>query len=155
MTTRPPAKLPWSVPLRPEDVPESGRHFDLVADEPTRNAIAAMAGLRALPRFTASFDVSRRGSGLTLTGEIAATVEQTCVVTLEPLSNDVREAVDVVFLPADSSPKLSSMAWRISARRRPSFCCSPSILTRASRARCSRRRRPTIPASIPSRRLRP
>lgn len=102
MTTRAPAKLPWSVPLRPEDVPESGRHFDLVADEPTRNAIAAMAGLRALPRFTASFDVSRRGSGLALTGEIAATVEQTCVVTLEPLSNDVHEAVDVVFLPADS-----------------------------------------------------
>lgn len=102
MTTRAPAKLPWSVPLRPEDVPETGLHFDLVADEPTRNAIAAMAGLRTLPRFTASFDVARRGSGLALTGEIAATVGQTCVVTLEPLSSEVREPVDVVFLPAES-----------------------------------------------------
>jgi len=102
MTARPPTKLPWSVPVRPEDVPETGLHFDLVADEPTRNAIAAMAGLRALPRFTASFDVTRRGNGLALTGEIAATVGQTCVVTLESLSNEVREAVDAVFLPPES-----------------------------------------------------
>jgi uncharacterized metal-binding protein YceD (DUF177 family) len=46
--------------------------------------------------------VTRRGNGLALTGEIAATVDQTCVVTLEPLSNEVREAVDAVFLPPES-----------------------------------------------------
>ena len=47
----------WSVPLTLRDVPESGRHFDLFADKQTRAAVAEHAGLAALPRLEASFDV--------------------------------------------------------------------------------------------------
>src|SRR5262249_49811152 len=56
---------PWSVPLTLRDVPESGRHFDLFADKQTRAAVAEHAGLAALPRLEASFDVTphRRGGG--------------------------------------------------------------------------------------------
>src|SRR6516165_6623534 len=39
----------WSVPLALSDVPESGRHFDLVADAQARAAVAKHAGLLPCP----------------------------------------------------------------------------------------------------------
>jgi len=91
----------WSVPLRFEDVPpETGRQVTLSADVHAREAIAAVAGLRELPRLEATFDVVRSGTaGLHVTGTISATVGQTCVVTLEPLESDISEAVDLLFKP--------------------------------------------------------
>jgi uncharacterized protein DUF177 involved in 23S rRNA accumulation len=94
----PHAPRPWSAPLRIEDVPETGRHVVLTADERTRQAIAAMAGLRGLPRVDATFDVVRSGhDGLHITGQVSATVGQTCVVTLEPIEREMTEALDLVF----------------------------------------------------------
>jgi|SRR5581483_11431090 len=90
---------PWRVPVVAETVPEAGAHFDLAADEAVRAAVARVAGLRDLPRLAATFDVARRGEGLHVTGTISATVGQSCVVTLEPLANEVKEIVDLVFLP--------------------------------------------------------
>ena len=78
-----------------------GRHFDLVADELTRAAVARLAGLIALPRLRARFEVSPHGSGgLHVVGRVSATVGQTCVVTLEPIEKDIDEPIDLVFLPA-------------------------------------------------------
>jgi uncharacterized metal-binding protein YceD (DUF177 family) len=92
----------WSVLLRFEDVPpETGRQVTLSPDAHAREAIAAVAGLRALPRLDASFDVVRSGAaGLHVTGTMSATVGQTCVVTLEPIESEINEAVDLVFRPA-------------------------------------------------------
>lgn len=102
---QPKPERPWSVPVSLHDIPETGRHYDLIADEATRNSIAEAAGLRALPRFEASFDVTRRGSGgLHLVGRVSATVGQDCVVTLDPIDNEVEEAVDLIFSPAAASP---------------------------------------------------
>jgi hypothetical protein len=73
-----------------EDVGEDVRRFDLVADAETRAAVARIAELRELPRLEANFEVTRRGSGgLRVTGRVMATVGQTCVVTLEPLTSEV------------------------------------------------------------------
>jgi hypothetical protein len=90
----------WSVPVTIEQVTEAGRHFDLVADAGTRAAVARVAGLRDLPRLEATFDVTRRGAdGLHVAGLVSATVGQDCVVTLEPLTNEVEEKVDLNFVP--------------------------------------------------------
>jgi hypothetical protein len=90
----------WSVPVTIEQVTEAGRHFDLVADVGTRAAVARVAGLRDLPRLEATFDVTRRGAdGLHVAGLVSATVGQDCVVTLEPLTNEVEEKVDLNFVP--------------------------------------------------------
>ena len=93
------APLPWHVPVALDDVPEEGQHFDLTADAQTRAAVAQIAGLRDLPRLQASFDVSRRGRGLHVAGHVSATAGQTCVVTLEPLANEVNEEIDLLFAP--------------------------------------------------------
>jgi uncharacterized metal-binding protein YceD (DUF177 family) len=93
------ARIPWSHPVRRDNVPEAGLHLDLVADEATRVALAEVAAVRGLPHLAASFDVVRQGAGLKVTGEVAATVEQTCVVTLEPMTSELREPVDLAFVP--------------------------------------------------------
>jgi uncharacterized metal-binding protein YceD (DUF177 family) len=91
---------PWSMPLAITDVPEEGKHLDLVADDRARAAIADLAGLRAVPRFAAEFDVTLHGrDGLHVTGRVSAMVGQTCVVTLEPVDNDVEEDIDLIFTP--------------------------------------------------------
>src|SRR5215468_4721656 len=90
----------WSAPIFVHDVPETGRSIALAADERTRAAIAELAGLRSLPRLEAHFDLARRGrDGLRVTGRVAATVGQTCVVTLEPIESDLEEEIDLVFAP--------------------------------------------------------
>jgi Large ribosomal RNA subunit accumulation protein YceD len=95
-----PAPSPWHVPLAVEQVPETGRRFDLVADQDVRAAVARVAGLRDLPRLEANFDVTRSGAtGLHVTGRVSATVGQTCVVTLEPLANEIEEDIDLLFAP--------------------------------------------------------
>jgi uncharacterized metal-binding protein YceD (DUF177 family) len=91
---------PWQVPVTVEDIAETGQRHDLTADASVRAAVAGIAGLRDLPRLQAKFDVRRRGAGgLHVTGTVSATVGQNCVVTLEPLANEVEEAVDVVYVP--------------------------------------------------------
>lgn len=91
---------PWHVPVMIEDIPETGEHFDLEADAGVRAAVASVASLRELSRLRATFDVTRRGSGgLHVLGSVSATVGQTCVVSLEPLDNEVEEAIDLTFVP--------------------------------------------------------
>lgn len=94
----------WHVPVTVEEIPETGQHFDLIADASVRAAVARVAGLRELPRLEAKFDLTRRGGGLHVGGVISATVGQTCVVTLEPLANEIEEEVDLLYLPQQASP---------------------------------------------------
>src|SRR5271169_237193 len=91
----------WLVPVTVDDIPEEGsQRFDLVADAPTRAAVARIAALRDLPRLEANFEVTRYGAGgLRVAGRVSATVGQTCVITLEPLTNEIDEEVAVAFAP--------------------------------------------------------
>src|SRR5580704_14232484 len=94
---------PWQVPVAIEDVAETGQHFDLVADNDVRAAVARVVGLRDLPRLEADFDLTRHGAdGLHVSGRVSATVGQNCVVTLEPLTNEVEEDIDLLFAPPPS-----------------------------------------------------
>ncbi len=104
---------PWSVPVAVHDVPESGRSLALDADEATRAAIAKSADLRALPRLQATFDLSRHDSaGLHVVGRVSATVGQVCVVTLDPIENEIEEAVDLIFVPG-AAPASGDMPGKV------------------------------------------
>ena len=95
---------PWHVPVALEDVPETGEHFELEPDADVRAAIAKVAGLRDLSRLKASFDVTPRGTGgLHVVGAVSATVGQTCVVTLEPVENEIEETIDLTFVPQQAT----------------------------------------------------
>ena len=99
------APTPWQVPVAVEDVAETGARFDLVANAQVRAAVARMASLRDLPRLEANFDVTRRGAGLHVAGRVSATVGQLCIFTLEPLVNEVEEAIDLLFMPQPTAER--------------------------------------------------
>jgi uncharacterized metal-binding protein YceD (DUF177 family) len=99
-TARNPSGSPWSVPVRRDDVPEGGLHLDLTAGPATRAATAALAGIEGVSRLDATFDIVRQGKGLRVDGDVSASVEQTCVVTLEPMTTEIREPVELAFMPA-------------------------------------------------------
>ena len=98
-----PTEHPWSVTVRLDEVPEAGRHVVLEASDHVRAALARPAGVDAIDRLVASFDLSRRGRDrLHVAGVVSATVRQTCVVSLEPITNTVEEAIDIEFAPPQS-----------------------------------------------------
>jgi hypothetical protein len=91
----------WSIPIQAADVTEDGRDVVRTADEPTRAAIARLAQVNGIPRLELRAYVRRQGAeGLHIAGTVSATVEQTCVVTLEPLANEINETIDLSFDPA-------------------------------------------------------
>jgi uncharacterized metal-binding protein YceD (DUF177 family) len=92
--------MPWRAPVAVAEIPEQGLHRDIEANETERQAIAAIAGLRELPRLAASFDLAHvEGDRVHVRGRLSAKAGQTCVVTLEPLTSEVDEEVDVMFSP--------------------------------------------------------
>jgi hypothetical protein len=102
---------PWSASIRLDEIGETGRHVELEASEAVRAALAAPAGVDAVERLVARFDLTRRGRDrLHVSGEVSGTVRQACVVTLEPVKNEINEAIEVDFAPsveaADSATEI-------------------------------------------------
>lgn len=89
----------WSVPIDVEDDAETGMHMEIEAPAEICAALAETAGLRDVKRLRATFDLIKRGARVDVIGQVKATVGQTCVVTLEPIDNEIEEAVDLVFAP--------------------------------------------------------
>jgi hypothetical protein len=96
---------PWHFAIAVEEVSEEGQHVDIVADPEVRAALARLAGLRELPRLEAHFELTPSGAGgLHVVGHVSAIVGQTCVVTLEPISNAVEEDIDLLFVAPAAAP---------------------------------------------------
>lgn len=89
---------PWSVPIAVSDLSEAGLKIELEADARTRMAVAKAAGVDDVMRLDASFDLALNArEEVHVVGTVSATVKQSCVVTLEPVVNEVVEAIDLVF----------------------------------------------------------
>ena len=90
----------WSLPVAVADIPETGRRVDVVADAHTRDTVAKIVGVVALPRLEGEFELTRHGGdGVHVVGRVVATVAQNCVLTLEPLENEIEEEFDLIFMP--------------------------------------------------------
>lgn len=90
----------WSRPVAVAQIPEGGLHLEIEADATQREAMAKAAKLRGIENASASLDIKRApGDGFHVTGTVRATVGQECVVTLEPIENEIEEDVDVTFEP--------------------------------------------------------
>lgn len=87
----------WSVPVAVEDIPETGLHVEIEANDAACAALAQTAGLRDLSDLAAAFDLAKEGARVRVSGRVSARVGQTCVVTLEPLENKIEESIDLVF----------------------------------------------------------
>ena len=101
---------PWSVPVIVEQIPDTGLHRDIEADPAARDAMAGVAGLREVLSARASLDVTpERGGRVHVTGRVRARVGQTCVVTLDPIENEIDEPIDLIFAPPEQIPELSDL----------------------------------------------
>ena len=84
--------------LRLDQIREGDR-LDLVADEAERIAVAKRLGLGALSCLEAHVVLSRSGDVIRARGRLAARLEQSCVVTNEPVPAHVDEAFELIFMP--------------------------------------------------------
>jgi hypothetical protein len=101
---------PWSVPIIVAQIPDTGLHRDIEADATARQAMAEVAGLRDILSASASLDVTPKGGGrVHVAGRVRARVGQTCVVTLDPIENDIDEPIDLIFAPPEHIPHLADL----------------------------------------------
>jgi Large ribosomal RNA subunit accumulation protein YceD len=101
---------PWRVPVTVAQIPEPGMHRDIEASRVERQAMAESAGLREIISAAASFDVIPKAEGrFQVAGDLRARVGQTCVVTLEPIENEIHERIDLIFAPPEQIPELARL----------------------------------------------
>ena len=95
---------PLSRIVRRDSVPDDGLEVDIEATVQERQALAGLLDIPAINSFSGKFHISPwRGKGLKVMGHVDADVEQTCVVTLDPVANKVSEDFEVYFLPEGAS----------------------------------------------------
>ena len=103
-------KDPWSVPVAVAQIPDTGLHRDFEADRAEREAMAEVAGLRNILSASASLDLMlKRGGRVHVTGRVRARIGQTCVVTLDPIENEIDEDIDLMFAPPEQISQLSDL----------------------------------------------
>ncbi len=75
-----------------------------------RSALADLGGLREVLSASASLDVTPMRDGrVHVAGRVRARIGQTCVVTLDPIENDIDEAIDLIFAPPEQIPELADL----------------------------------------------
>ena len=101
---------PWRVPVAVAQIPETGLHRDIDASAAERAAMAEVSDLREILSVHASLDITPTSGGrFHVGGRVRARVGQTCVVTLDPIENDIDEAIDLIFAPPEQIPALSDL----------------------------------------------
>jgi len=81
------------------DQVRDGDRLDLQADEAERNAVAGRLGLSSLSCLEAHAALSRTGEIVRARGRLAARLDQSCVVTGDPVAAHVDEPFDIMFMP--------------------------------------------------------
>ena len=101
---------PWRVPVAVAQIPDTGLHRDIEADQAIRRAVADVGSLREVLSVQASFDVTPMSGGrFQVAGHVRARVGQTCVVTLEEIENDIDEPIDLIFAPPEQIPQMATL----------------------------------------------
>jgi hypothetical protein len=101
---------PWRAPVIVAQIPDTGLHREIEADKSAREALADIAGLREILSARASLDVTLIGNGrVHIMGRVRARVGQTCVVSLDPIENEIDESIDLIFAPPEQIPELADL----------------------------------------------
>jgi hypothetical protein len=89
-----------------EDIPATGLTVERTADVEERLAVAAALDLSDLSRLEARYQITPLSLGrYQLMGELQAVLEQTCVVTLEPVRSELAESYAATYWPPEAMPE--------------------------------------------------
>lgn len=94
--------IEFSRPFNTEKLHDAARVETITANETERAALAKRLGLIALDKLVATITLERVPNDprlIDLRGSLQASVVQPCVVTLEPVAENVQDAFDTVFAP--------------------------------------------------------
>ena len=97
------AELGWDHAI--QDIPATGLSVERTASPQEQEAIARALDLMACSSLAVRYTIVPGDEGhFRLTGTLNARVEQACVVTLEPLTNEVSESFTVDYWPETDIP---------------------------------------------------
>lgn len=85
--------------IRLDSMPVTGRDVDVSPSADERAAVAEQLGLTSIDRLDVRLHAVRFRGGIRVTGRLTARVTQPSVVTLEPLTQEIAEPIDRIFLP--------------------------------------------------------
>ena len=95
----------WSEPLNSEDIETTPMNVVVSPDDAQRLAIAKRLGVESLDSLNAEMTVFRDPSNMiiNISGKISATITQGCVVTLEPVKNEINADFEAWYTdPSDA-----------------------------------------------------
>ena len=79
-----------------------GKHFHVDANPQERERFAQALGILGVEALAADLDIARRpGDAVAVRGSVSAQVVQADVVTLDPIREEVVEAIDLVLVPEE------------------------------------------------------
>jgi len=88
------------------DQVRDGERLDLVADEAERRGISKRLGLASLDRLEAHVCLAKTNDMVRAQGRLVAALDQSCVITGDPMAAHVDEPFDLLFTPepTESAP---------------------------------------------------
>ena len=90
--------------VRADAIPAEGRRFRMEASAPERSTLADELDIAEVVALSADLALTPRADGfLALVGEVTGTIVQADVVTLEPVRQSVREAIDMILVAAEKA----------------------------------------------------
>lgn len=102
----------FSRPVAVADMTSEGLVLPLRATEAERQALARRFGLVSLPALAGEVRVKTNfGGEIEVRGRFSATVEQTCVITLEPFSSSLEERFLLRFARGIAAAENAEEAW--------------------------------------------
>lgn len=101
--TRSPNNPDFARAVRVRDLPARGTFaFDIAPDAEEAAALARLLDARSVRKMRLAGELSASGEGWALEARLGASVVQTCVVTLEPVTSRIDLDLRRLFLPASS-----------------------------------------------------
>jgi len=85
--------------IRLDSMPRTGRDVNLTVDKDERDRLAEELEIVSLDRLLIKLHAVRFRGGIRVTGRLDAIVVQQSVVTFEPVTQEIGEPIDRVFLP--------------------------------------------------------
>jgi hypothetical protein len=85
--------------IRLDSMPTAGRDLDLTVDKDERDRLADELDVVTIERLEVKLHAVRFRGGIRVTGRLSAVVVQQSVVTFEPVTQEIGEPIDRIFLP--------------------------------------------------------
>ena len=90
-------------PVNVTRLPSKGLNIKLEPDQDVRTKLAAQCNVLSISEFSALLNVKPwHKDGVRVSGPLRATLVQSCIVTLEPVSDQIDTLIDAVFVPNTS-----------------------------------------------------